>query len=333
MDPIITTEEAAERLKVKVQTVVRYIKEGKLPAAKVGKSYRIRGSDVDRLLGARPAPEQSGVGEVIAVCNQKGGVGKTTTAINLAAALGTQGARVLLIDLDPQGGCAASLGIETADLPTMYNVLIDGAPLPRAILRTSFGFDLAPANIELAGAEFELKQKLLGEIALRRKLEPVLERYDQIIIDCPPSLGLLTVNALAAADSTIVPVSCEYLPIKGLEMLLDTIEDVRNVVNAKLRIAGVLVTQYKAGTLNSREMLQAITDFCRATGTRLFPATVKQSVRVTESPTFQKPFVQLYPNEDAARAYMQVAREIQDRAAVPVPGLDQAQPEVIARAR
>jgi chromosome partitioning protein len=204
--------------------------------------------------------------------------------------------------------------------------------LPRAILRTAFGFDLAPANIELAGAEFELKQKLLGEIALRRKLEPILERYDQIIIDCPPSLGLLTVNALAAADSAIVPVSSEYLPIKGLEMLLDTIEDVRNVVNAKLRIAGVLVTQYKAGTLNSREMLQVLTDFCRSTGTRLFPMPVKQSVRVTESPTYQKPFVVLYPNEDAARAYMQVAEEIQTRTPAPVPGLDVTPTEVIPRA-
>jgi len=310
MDQYITTEEAAERLKVKVQTVVRYIKDNKLPAAKVGKSYRIRSMDVARLLGEGGEPERAGSCEVIAVCNQKGGVGKTTSAINLAAALGKLGARVLLIDLDPQGGCAASLGIETTDLPTMYSVLVNNVPLPRATIRTVFGFDLAPSNIELAGAEFELKQKLLGEIALRRKLEPVLDRYDQVIIDCPPSLGLLTVNALAAADSTVVPVSCEYLPIKGLEMLLDTIEDVRDVVNAKLRISGVLVTQYKAGTLNSRDMLQAITNFCTATGTRLFPAMVKQSVRVTESPTFQKPFVLLYPSEDAARAYLQVASEI-----------------------
>jgi chromosome partitioning protein len=310
MDQYITTEEAADRLKVSVQTVVRYIKDSKLPAAKVGKSYRIRSADIERLLGRPPEPDRTLTCEVIAVCNQKGGVGKTTSAINLAAALGMLGARVLLIDLDPQGGCAASLGIETADMTTMYNVLVNSVPLPKAILRTPFGFDLAAANIELAGAEFELKQKLLGEIALRRKLEPVLERYDQVIIDCPPSLGLLTVNALAAADSTIIPVSCEYLPIKGLEMLLDTIEDVRDVVNARLRIRGVLVTQYKGGTLNSREMLQAITDFCQATGTRLFPTPVKQSVRVTESPTFQRPFVALYPNEDAARAYTQIAEEI-----------------------
>jgi chromosome partitioning protein len=318
MDQFITTEEAAERLKVSVQTVVRYIKDSKLPATKVGKSYRIRSTDVARLLGQGPEPEHSGTCEVIAVCNQKGGVGKTTSAINLAAALGTLGARVLLIDLDPQGGCAASLGIDTSDVPTMYSVLVNNVPIPRATIHTTFGFDLAPSDIELAGAEFELKSRLLGEIVLRRKLEPMLDRYDYVIIDCPPSLGLLTVNALAASDSAVVPVSCEYLPIKGLEMLLDTIEDVRDVINAKLRISGVLVTQYKAGTLNSREMLQAITNFCTATGTRLFPTMVKQSVRVTESPTFQKPFVLLYPSEDAARAYTEVAREIRHSPSVAV---------------
>jgi chromosome partitioning protein len=141
------------------------------------------------------------------------------------------------------------------------------------------------------------------------------------------------VNALAASDSTIVPVSCEYLPIKGLEMLLDTIEDVRDVVNARLRIAGVLVTQYKAGTLNSREMLQAITDFCQGTGTQLFPTPIKQSVRVTESPTFQKPFVLLYPNEDAARGYTQVAQSVRSMMVLPGIAARGTDREVTADAR
>src|SRR3954465_511457 len=220
MDKFLTTDEVAKRLNIHQNTVIRYIHSGRLPAVKVGKAYRIKESVVDTLLGDVEMSDDRA--RVISVSTQKGGVAKTTTAVNIASCIGSIGKRVLLVDLDPQGGCAVCLGIDTSSLQrTIYDVLVNPAgDITRVIMKTVFGFDLAPSNIDLAGAEVELRQALAQESVLKRRLEPVLGSYDYIIIDTPPSLGVLTVNALTASRYVLIPVATEYMALRGLRMLL-----------------------------------------------------------------------------------------------------------------
>lgn len=310
MDKFLTTDEAATRLKVHMTTVFRFIKDGTLPATKVGRSYRIKETDVEALLGVPKRPTNEAL--VVAVANQKGGVSKTTTAVNVATALGGHGKRVLLIDLDPQGGCAVCLGMDTSSLSkTIYNVLVeDDYPMTKVIKPTAYTFDLAPSNIDLAGAEVELKQILAQESVLRRKLEPVLSQYDYIIIDTPPSLGILTVNALTAAREVLIPVACEYMALRGLAMLLGTIRSVQRVTNPDLHIMGILATKYDSRTLNSPEIYEYLEDFSRKQDIKLFNEYIKHSVRFMEAPTVGRPLVELHPDIEGAKAYQQVAEEI-----------------------
>ena len=310
MDKFLTTDQVAERLHLHQNTVIRYIREGKLVATKVGNAYRIKESAVAAFLGEIEPSDTSA--RVVAVANQKGGVAKTTTAVNLATALGTTGKKVLLVDLDPQGGCAVCLGMDTSSHQrTIYDVLVNSAVgLDSVITGTTFGFDLAPSNIDLAGAEVELKQALAQETVLKRRLQPVLGSYDFIIIDTPPSLGILTVNALTAAKYVLIPVSCEYMALRGLKMLLDTIDNVQAVTNPTLRILGILATKYDARTLNSQEVYDYLTKFCERLGIKLFNQVIKQSVRFMEAPNHGKPLIQLHPGLDGAQAYQQVAEEI-----------------------
>jgi chromosome partitioning protein len=310
MEKFLTTEEVASRLHLHQNTVIRYIRDGKLPAVKVGKSYRIKETAVSALVGEESEP--SGLARVICVSNQKGGVAKTTTAVNLAASLGKNGKTVLLIDLDPQGGCAVCLGMDTSSLQrTVYDVLVkQGFDIGKVIMKTAFSFDLAPSNIDLAGAEVELKQVLAQESVLKRRLHPVLNQYDYIIIDTPPSLGILTVNALTSSDHVLIPISCEYMALRGLKMLLDSIENVQTVTNPKLKILGILATKYDTRTVNSREVYDYLSQFSSREGITLFNPVIKQSVRFTEAPNYGKPLVDLHPDLDGARAYQQVAEEI-----------------------
>ncbi|HLZ28546.1 MAG TPA: AAA family ATPase [Chloroflexota bacterium] len=310
MDRFLTTDEVAKRLNLHQNTVIRYIRDGRLPAAKVGKSYRIKENALSTLIADAEPPVNSA--QVIAIANQKGGVAKTTTAVNLASALGQAGKRALLIDLDPQGGCAVCIGIDTSTLQrTIYNVLVQSSvQLSKVIAKTSFGFDLVPANIDLAGAEVELKQVLAQESVLKRRLVPVLDSYDYIILDTPPSLGILTVNALTAARAVLIPVSCEYMALRGLKMLLDTIENVHAVTNPELRVLGILATKYDGRTLNGREVFDYLNEFCDRNGLKLYNQAIKQSVRFLEAPNFGTPLVQLHPELDGAKAYLQVAEEI-----------------------
>src|SRR5215216_1848351 len=289
MDKFLTTDQVAKRLNLHQNTVIRYIHSGKLPAVKVGKSYRIKESVVDALVGE--AELEPGRAIVISVSNQKGGVAKTTTAVNLAACIGATGKRVLLIDLDPQGGCSVSLGIDTSSLQrTIYNVLVNQSlELSKVVMKTVFGFDLAPSNIDLAGAEVELKQALAQESVLKRRLEPVLEAYDYVFIDTPPSLGVLTVNALTASRYLLIPVAAEYMALRGLKMLLDTIDSVKAVTNPSLRILGILVTRYDARTLNSREVYEYLSQFSDKQGIKLFNSVIRQSVRFLEAPGHATP--------------------------------------------
>jgi len=310
MDKFLTTDQVAKRLNLHQNTVIRYIRSGKLPAVKVGKSYRIKESVVEALVGeAEPLSDKA---IIISVSNQKGGVAKTTTAVNLAACLGTRGKRVLLIDLDPQGGCSVSLGIDTSSLQrTIYDVLVNqSTPLAKVVMKTVFGFDLAPSNIDLAGAEVELKQVLAQESVLKRRVEPILENYDYIIIDTPPSLGVLTVNALTAARYVLIPIATEYMALRGLKMLLDTVESVRSVTNPSLRILGMLATRYDSRTINSREVYDYLSKLAEQQGIKLFNSVIRQSVRFIEAPSHATPIVQLHPELDGSKAYQQIAEEI-----------------------
>lgn len=310
MSRFITTEEVANQLHIHQNTVIRYIQQGKLPAVKVGKGYRIKESDLSAFVGeVEPVDEGA---RVLVVANQKGGVAKTTTAVNLAASLGAAGKRILLVDLDPQSGCAVCLRIDTSTLQrTIYDVLVHSAvDVAKVVIKTNSGFDLVPSNIDLAGAEVELKQVLAQESVLRRRLQPLIGQYDCVIIDTPPSLGILTVNALTAAKQVLIPVSCEYMALRGLKMLLDTISDVQSVTNPNLKILGILATRFDQRTLNSRDVYTYLSDFCDREGIKLFNQVVKQSVRFAEAPTSGKPLVELHPELDGAKAYQQVAEEI-----------------------
>ena len=308
MPTFLTTHEASELLSVHPNTILRWIKSGKIQSVRVGTTYRIPSQAIDSFMDT---PRQ-GVARVIAVANQKGGVAKTTTTVNLAAAIAQKGKRVLVVDLDPQAGCATSLGIDSSSFhKTIYEVLmLDEVKLSNVIVKTGAGFELAPSNIDLAGAEVELKQLMAAEQALKRNLEEVLEVYDFIFLDCPPSLGVITVNALTAAGELLIPMATEVMALRGLEMLLTTAERVRRVLNPQLRTLGILVTKYDTRTINSREVYDYLAEKSRQAGVHLFNTYIKSSVRFIESPNTDLPLVLYDPNHDGSRAYLQIAEEV-----------------------
>jgi chromosome partitioning protein len=251
---------------------------------------------------------------IITVANQKGGVAKTTTAVNLTALIAASGKRALLLDMDPQGGCAVCLGMDTTTMESsIYDALVKPeVDIASVLVATEFGFDLAPATIDLAGAEIELKQVLAAETVLQRKLKPLLGSYDYIVIDTPPSLGILTVNSLTAANKVLIPISAEYMALRGLRMLLDTLENVREVTNPGLEIMGILATRYDSRTINSREVYEYLGEFCERAGIHLFPQVIKQSVRFAEAPGYHTPLVLWRKELDGAKQYQQVAQEVLD---------------------
>lgn len=303
----LTTEEAGRLLHVHPNTIVRWIKTGKLPSSKIGREYRIPKDAIENRT-KRTVPGT----RIIAIANQKGGVAKTTTVLNLAAGLGKHGKRVLVVDLDPQGGCAVSLGIATDSLnKTVYNVLMsDTVGFSNIIMKTSHGFHLAPSNIDLAGAEVELKQLLAAEQVLKRNLEEVHEDYDYILFDCPPSLGMLTINALTAARELLIPMSMEYLALRGLDMLAKTVSKIRSVTNPDLTYLGILATRYDKRTLNSKEIFEALQEASKRAGIKMFNAYITSSVRFTESPSMKAPLVLAEPEHEGSKSYMSVVEEI-----------------------
>ena len=247
---------------------------------------------------------------IFAIANQKGGVGKTTTTINLGAALAEQGRRVLLVDFDPQGALAVGLGIYPHQLErTIYNVLMEReAQIHDIIMRTSVDdVDLLPSNIDLSAAEIQLVSEVGREHSLVRALQPVIEQYDYILVDCQPSLGLLTVNALAAADGVIIPLECEFFSLRGVALLIDTIEKVRERLNPKLTITGILATMFDPRTLHSREVMARVVE---AFGETVFDTVINRTVRFPETTVAGEPITRWAPRSAGAKAYRELAREV-----------------------
>ena len=250
---------------------------------------------------------------VIAIANQKGGVGKTTTAINLGASLAVAERRTLVIDIDPQGNATSGLGVErTDDLPTIYDVLVEGMSLEACTVEELHFpcLDLVPSTRDLVGAEIELVGAGDREKILRRAIEPVRDRYDFILVDCPPSLGLLTLNTLTAADSVLIPIQCEFYALEGLSQLLNTVRVVQRNLNPGLEIEGVLLTMYDRRLNLSKQVADEAREYF---GDRVYQTAIPRNVRLAEAPSFGQPIVQYDVLSAGAQSYLALAREVMKR--------------------
>jgi chromosome partitioning protein len=266
---------------------------------------------------------------VVAVANQKGGVGKSTTAVNLGAAIAETGRRVLIIDMDPQGNASTGLGIEPGRRQVgVYQVMSQGVPVQEAIMETAVpGLWAIPSTIDLAGAEIELVGQISRETRLARAVEPVLQTYDFVILDCPPSLGLLTVNALTACDELIVPIQCEYYALEGLGQLLRNVRLVQQNLNPTLRLTGIVMTMFDSRTKLSE---QVVAEVKRYFGSRVYDTIIPRTVRLSEAPGFGMPITVYDPQSKGARAYRSLAEEFLRREATDLPLPEDEPPSVIA---
>jgi len=263
-----------------------------------------------------PAPLKAhGPARIIALCNQKGGVGKTTTSINLAASFAEYGRKVLAVDFDPQGALSAGLGIPTHDIPTVYDLLLDTKRDPREVIVHTHveGLDLIPANIDLSAAEVHLVNEVARETILSRVLRQVAGEYDVILIDCQPSLGLLTVNALTAAHGVLIPLECEFFALRGVALLIETIDKVRDRLNPSIKLDGLLATMYDARTLHSREVLERVVE---AFGDDVLETVIGRTVKFPDASVSGVPITEFAPEHPAAQAYLRLARELVARGAV-----------------
>jgi chromosome partitioning protein len=253
------------------------------------------------------------MGRIIAVASQKGGVGKTTTAINLGSCLAQESKRVLILDIDPQGNATSGLGINGNERPQgIYEVLVDGIEIREAILPTALAnLDLVSSGQRLSGAEIELVDGGSRESRLRERLQPIRDDYDFVFIDSPPSLGLLTVNALTAADSVLIPLQCEYLALEGLTQLIGAIRRVQERLNPALRIEGVLLTMYDARLNLSQQVADEARKFFSE---RVYRSVIPRNVRLSEAPSFGKPIVLYDPHSTGAESYRELAREVLNHA-------------------
>lgn len=248
-------------------------------------------------------------GRVIAVANQKGGVGKTTTAVNLSACIANLGKKVLLIDIDPQGNTTSGIGINKADVRyCVYDIIINDVPVSDAILTTMVdNLSVLPATIQLAGAEIELVPTISREVRLRRAVQPLRSQYDYIVIDCPPSLGLLTVNALTAADSVLIPIQCEYYALEGLSQLLNTIRLVQKHLNTSLEVEGVLLTMLDARTNLGLQVIEDVKKYFRD---KVYQTVIPRNVRLSEAPSHGQPIIYYDAKSKGAETYMDLAKEV-----------------------
>jgi len=262
-----------------------------------------------------PKLDGHGPARIIALCNQKGGVGKTTTTINLAASLAHYGRRVLAVDFDPQGALSAGLGVQTHDVPTIYDLLLDTKRNAKDVIvhTATPDLDIIPANIDLSAAEVHLVNEVARETILARVLRQVAGDYDVILIDCQPSLGLLTVNALTASHGVIIPLECEFFALRGVALLIETIEKVRDRLNPSITMDGLLATMYDPRTLHSREVLERVVE---AFGDDVLETVIGRTVKFPDASVSGMPITEFAPEHPAAQAYLRLARELVARGAV-----------------
>lgn len=263
-----------------------------------------------------PAPlAKTGPARIIAMCNQKGGVGKTTTTINLAASLAEYGRKVLAVDFDPQGALSAGLGVKTHDVPTIYDLLRGTEKDTKAAIQHTKvpGLDVIPANIDLSAAEVHLVNEVAREQILAGVLRKVKNDYDVIIVDCQPSLGLLTVNALTAAHGVLIPLECEFFALRGVALLIETVDKVRERLNPAIELDAIVATMYDPRTLHSREVLERVIE---TFGDRVTDTVIGRTVKFPDASVAGVPITQFAPDHAAAQAYRQLARELVARGAV-----------------
>lgn len=255
--------------------------------------------------------EVSFVVKVIAIANQKGGVGKTTTAVNLAACLAKEGRKVLLIDSDPQGNATSGLGFDKRDVKKcIYDALINDVPMAETLKHTAYeNLDVIPATIQLAGAEIELVSLMNREGRLKNALERVKHDYDYVIIDCPPSLGLLTVNALTAASSVMIPVQCEFYALEGITMLMNTIQLVQRNLNPALKLEGVVMTMFDSRTNLAQDVVEEVKKYFK---TKMYKTIIPRNVRLSEAPSHGMPVIDYDGKSKGAQVYMELAQEVID---------------------
>lgn len=249
------------------------------------------------------------MGKIMSIANQKGGVGKTTSSVNLSASLAALGNRVLMVDIDPQGNATSGLGINKADVnQCVYNVLVDDVEAEDVCITTETeNLDIIPATIQLAGAEIELVSTISREIRLKKSLEKLKGSYDYIIIDCPPSLGLLTINALTSSDTVLIPVQCEYYALEGLSQLLNTIRLVQKHLNKELMIEGVLLTMLDARTNLGLEVIEEVKKYFQD---KVYKSIIPRNVRLGEAPSHGQPITTYDPKSRGAQVYLELAKEV-----------------------
>ncbi len=262
-----------------------------------------------------PALKSHGPARVIALCNQKGGVGKTTTTISLGGALAEYGRTVLMVDFDPQGALSAGLGVNTHDTTTIYDLLIGREKVVlKAIQPTKVaGIHVIPANIDLSAAEVHLVNEVAREQILARVLKPVLDDYDVVLIDCQPSLGLLTVNALTAAHGVLIPLETEYFALRGVALLIDTIDKVRERLNPSIRVDGIIATMFDARTLHAKEVMERVVE---AFGDTVMDTVIGKTVKFPDASVAGVPITEFAPNHASAKTYRQLARELIARGSI-----------------